>query len=54
MNRVEKSMEFHKKGYNCAQAVVCSFLDKMGISEKEAFKVKLHLFKYFFKNFPLS
>ena len=39
MNRVEKSMEFHKKGYNCAQAVVCSFLDKMGISEKEAFKI---------------
>lgn len=39
MNRVEKSMEYHKKGYNCAQAVICSFADKLGISEKDAFKV---------------
>ncbi len=23
--RVEKAMELHKKGYNCAQAVACSF-----------------------------
>ena len=39
MNRIEKSMEYHKGGYNCAQAVVCSFLDKLSISEKDAFKL---------------
>lgn len=39
MNRVEKSMEYHKKGYNCAQAVVCSFADKLSISEEDAFKI---------------
>lgn len=39
MNRIEKSMEYHKRGYNCAQAVVCSFLDKLSISEKDAFKL---------------
>ena len=39
MNRVEKSMEDHKKGYNCAQAVVCSFADKLSISEEDAFKI---------------
>lgn len=39
MNRVEKSMEYHKKGYNCAQAVLCTFADKLSISEQDAFKL---------------
>lgn len=39
MNRVEKALNYHKKGYNCSQAVVCSFCDKIGLSEKDAFKI---------------
>jgi C_GCAxxG_C_C family probable redox protein len=39
MNRVEKALQYHKKGYNCSQAVVCTFCDKIGLSEEDAFKV---------------
>ena len=35
MNRCEKAVENHKKGYNCAQAVACVFADKLGYSEDE-------------------
>ena len=31
--RVEKAMELHKKGYNCAQAVACSFCDVVQMDE---------------------
>jgi C_GCAxxG_C_C family probable redox protein len=39
MTRVEKALEYHKKGYNCSQAVVCAFCDKVGLTEETAFKV---------------
>jgi C_GCAxxG_C_C family probable redox protein len=39
MTRVEKALEYHKKGYNCSQAVVCAFCDKTRLSEKDAFKI---------------
>lgn len=39
MNRVEKALEYHKKGYNCSQAVACSFCDKMNIDEETVFKM---------------
>ena len=39
MNRREKSLENHKKGYNCAQAVACVFADKLGYSEDELFRL---------------
>lgn len=39
MNRVEQALKYHQKGYNCSQAVVCSFCDKIGLSEKDAFKI---------------
>lgn len=39
MNRVERAAEYHKKGYNCAQAIVCAFCDKVGLDEETAFKV---------------
>lgn len=39
MNRVEKALEYHKKGYNCSQAVACSFCDKMNIEEETVFKM---------------
>ena len=39
MNRVEKALNYHKKGYNCSQAVVCTFCYKIGLDEETAFKV---------------
>ncbi|MCI6997806.1 MAG: C-GCAxxG-C-C family protein [Eubacterium sp.] len=39
MNRVEKALNYHQKGYNCSQAVVCTFCDKVGLDEKIAFKI---------------
>ena len=39
MNRIEKAVENHKKGYNCAQAVACVFADKIGYSEDEIFRL---------------
>ena len=39
MNRCEKAVENHKKGYNCAQAVLCAFSDKVGMSEDELFRL---------------
>ena len=39
MNRAQKAAEYHQKGYNCAQAIVCAFCDKVGLDEKTAFKV---------------
>ncbi len=34
MNRAERAAEYHKKGYNCAQAIVCAFCDKAGLDEE--------------------
>ncbi len=39
MNRIEKAIENHKKGYNCAQAVVCAFADKTDLTEDQLFKL---------------
>lgn len=39
MNRVEKALENHKKGYNCSQSVACTFCDKLEMDEKTMFKV---------------
>lgn len=38
-NRVEKAAERHAKGYNCAQAVVCSYCDLLNVEEKDAFRM---------------
>lgn len=38
-SRAEKALELHKKGYNCAQAVACSFCDSFGVDEKTMFKI---------------
>lgn len=37
--RVEEALKKHKEGYNCAQCVACSFLDKIGIEEDLAFRM---------------
>lgn len=39
MTRREKAIENHKKGYNCAQAVLCAFSDKIGMNEDELFRL---------------
>ena len=39
MNRVEKALENHEKGYNCAQAVLCAFADMTDFSEDELFRI---------------
>lgn len=39
MNRVEKALENHKKGYNCAQAVLCAFADKTDFTEDQLFRL---------------
>ncbi|MDO5146043.1 MAG: C-GCAxxG-C-C family protein [Eubacteriales bacterium] len=39
MSRVEKAMEYHKKGYNCSQSIVCTFADKLGMEEQDLFKI---------------
>lgn len=39
MNRIEKALENHKKGYNCSQSVACAFCDKIGMDEKVMFQV---------------
>lgn len=37
--RINKALENHKKGYNCAQAVACAYCDAFGIDEQTAFKM---------------
>ena len=39
MTRCEKAVEYHKKGCNCAQAVVCAFADKIGMEEDVLFRL---------------
>ena len=35
----EMAQAFHGKGYNCAQAVVCSFCEEFGVSQEEMFRI---------------
>ena len=37
--KVEQAMAFHDKGYNCAQAVACSFCEEFGIDQETMFRV---------------
>lgn len=38
MDRVQKAIEGHKKGYNCAQSVACAFADVVGVDEATVFR----------------
>ncbi|HIR93291.1 MAG TPA: C_GCAxxG_C_C family protein [Candidatus Egerieimonas intestinavium] len=38
-SRVEKTMENHKKGYNCAQSVACAYCDLVGMDEASVFRM---------------
>ena len=35
MERCKKAVEYHKRGYNCAQSVLAAFTDLIGISERQ-------------------
>ena len=35
----EKALELHAKGYNCAQAVLCAFKDKLDMDETSLYKI---------------
>lgn len=37
--RIAKALEYHKKGYNCAQAVACAYADLFGMDEETVFKM---------------
>ena len=39
MSYKEKAASLHASGYNCAQAVVCAFADKIDVEEKTLFKL---------------
>ncbi len=37
-SRIKQTIELHKKGYNCAQAVACAYCDLVDIDEKTALR----------------
>ncbi len=37
--RQQKAAEYHKNGYNCAQAVACSFCEDFGVDEEMMFRL---------------
>ncbi len=37
--RIEKSVEFFKEGFNCSQSVVAAFADKYGFTKEQALKI---------------
>ncbi len=37
--RVEETIAKHSKGYNCAQAVACTYCDLVGLDEETMFKI---------------
>ena len=37
--RAKKALEYHKKGYNCSQAVACSFCEEFGVDEETMFRL---------------
>lgn len=37
--RAEEAVLKHRNGYNCAQAVACTFADIMNMDEKDVFKI---------------
>jgi len=37
--RIEKAAEYHRQGFNCAQAVVCAYCDLVDLDFRTAFKI---------------
>ena len=42
--KAEQAIAFHDKGYNCAQAVACSFCKEFGVDEEEMNNIKVIMF----------
>ncbi len=38
-SRKEKTIERHDRGYNCAQAVACTYCDLVGVDEDTMFRM---------------
>lgn len=38
-SRIEITEEKHRAGYNCAQAIVCTYCDIFGMNEEDAFRL---------------
>ena len=38
-SRAEQAVELYKKGYNCAQAIVCTYCDLFGMDKLEMFRL---------------
>ncbi|WP_294371761.1 C-GCAxxG-C-C family protein [uncultured Clostridium sp.] len=38
-SRISITAEKHNKGYNCAQAIVCTYCDLFGVDEETAFRL---------------
>ena len=39
MDKKKKALEYHKKGYNCAQSVACLYAEELGFDEAEVFRL---------------
>ena len=37
--RVQKTIELHQKGCNCAQAVLCAYADLFGLEGRDAYRI---------------
>jgi len=37
-SRIQRALENHKKGYNCAQSVACAYCDLVGVDEAVMFR----------------
>lgn len=39
MDRAEKAVAFHRRGYNCSQSVACVFADEVGMDEATLYRI---------------
>lgn len=37
--RIKQAVENHKKGYNCAQSLLCTYCEEFGMTVEDAFKI---------------
>ena len=42
-SRVQGAADRHSRGYNCAQAVACTYADLVGLSEEDVFRLSFGL-----------
>ena len=44
--RAKKALEYHKKGYNCSQAVACSFCEEFGLGDMAKWSLNSNMDKF--------